>query len=339
MAVGVFVAALSFAARPAVAEDVFWVAKTQTVTTQITTYATVTPHATLEVRAGVAGVLHDLTVQPGDDVAKGAVLGHLAGPAVDALLAERQSALAGAEATLKAAQQTLAAEREKRAEQLSTRSAVDQAAAAAANALANRDSARVALSAAQDMTNVHAPQSGRVLTLAAAAGERVEPGQTILTLLPAEDLWLRASFYGVDADRVRAGMPGQFVPASGGAPVAVTVRAVVGALRPDGGRTVNLVATAATPAWLDGESGTVTVDVGTVTGVAVPTRALILDQAHWWVVVHTATGDKPQEVTPGPKSGELTLIEGGLAPGTAVVVANAYLEFHRGISERYQPPD
>ena len=72
---------------------------------------------------------------------------------------------------------------------------------------------------------------------------------------------------------------------------------------------------------------------------AVPTRALILDQGKWWVMVHTATGDHPQEVIPGPTRGWQTFIAHGLEPGTEVVVDNAYLEFHRSISQRYQPPD
>ncbi|MDE2228781.1 MAG: efflux RND transporter periplasmic adaptor subunit [Alphaproteobacteria bacterium] len=339
MAVGALVAALTFAARPAGAEDALWVAKAQTIAMRVTAYGDVEPRSVLRLRAGVDGMLRDVSVQPGDDVAAGAVLGRLAGPPIDALLGARRAALAAAEATVKGAQQELAIERQKLAARLSTRGAVDKAEAAVSNARANRDSARAELSAAEDMAVLHAPQAGRVLTLNAAAGEHVAVGETLLTLLSAKDLWLRATLYGADANIVRAGMPGQFVPASGGAAIPVKVRAVVGALDRDGGRTVNLTAANDAPGWLDGEAGTVTVDAGTVSGVAVPTRALILDRAHWWVVVHTAKGDKPQMVTPGPRSGALTLIESGLAPGTAVVVANAYLEFHRGISERYQPPD
>lgn len=333
-------AALTVVARPAGAADALWVAKPQTISLQITAYADVEPRSVLRLRAGVAGMLQDVSVQPGDDVAVGQVLGRLAGPPVDALLGARKAALAAAEATLKGAQQELAIERQKLAARLSTRGAVDKAEAAVSNAQANRDSARAELGAAEDMAIVHAPQAGRVLTLNAAAGEHIASGETMMTLLPADNLWLRATCYGSEANHIRADMPGQFVPASDGAAIPVKVRAVVGALDRDGGRTVNLIAAGIdAPGWLDGEAGTVTIDAGTVTGVAVPTRALILDQAKWWVVVHTAKGDIPLPVTPGPSRGALTLIESGLAPGTAVVVANAYLEFHRGISERYQPPD
>jgi len=332
-------AALTAAPRPAGAADALWVANSQTFALHITAYADVEPRSVLRLRAGVAGMLQDVTVQPGDDVAAGQVLGRLAGPPVDALLGARKAALAAAEATLKGARQELAIEHQKLAARLSTRGAVDRATAAASNAQANRDSARAELSAAEDMAIVHAPQASRVLTLNAAAGEHIAAGETLLTLLPANDLWLRATLYGADADVVRASMPGQFVPAGGGAAIPVKVRAVVGALNRDGGRTVNLTAAGAAPGWLDGEAGTVTLDAGTLSGVAVPTRALILDQAKWWVLVHTAKGDVPQAVTPGPSQGALTLITQGIAPGSAVVVENPYLEFHRGISEHYQPPD
>ena len=73
--------------------------------------------------------------------------------------------------------------------------------------------------------------------------------------------------------------------------------------------------------------------------VSVPTRALVLDQGQWWVLVHSSTGDHRQAVVPGPARGWRTFIERGLEPGVQVVVENAYLEFHLGISKNYQPPD
>ncbi|MDE2165956.1 MAG: efflux RND transporter periplasmic adaptor subunit [Alphaproteobacteria bacterium] len=330
---------LVIATPPANAADALWTARTQTVSRQIVAYATVEPRSILRLRAGAAGIVENLTVQPGDRVAASAELGRLTGPAIDALLAARRAALDGAAATLKNAQQELAIERQKFAGHLATRGAVARAVAALSNAQANRDSAQAAFTAAEDMATIRAPQAGRVLAVDAFSGERVAVGETLLTLLPANDLWLRATAYGTDAAAIGAGMSGQFTPADSGPAIPVKVRSVVGALRPDGGRTVNLDAANPAAAWLDGETGTVTLDAGTLSGVAVPTRALILDQAKWWVVVHTAKGDVKQEVTPGPSRGALTLITHGLAPGSAVVVGNPYLEFHRGIGERYQPPD
>ena len=341
-AAGILVAGWVLWAQPAGAADAapgLSTAKTETIVAHVTAYAVVEPRAVLKLRAGVPGMLRDLTVQPGDAVAEAAVLGHLAGPEVDASLAARQAALATAEATLKAAQQQLDIQRAKAAGRLATRGDVDQAVAAVSKATAERDRAGAALSAAQDMASLRAPSAGRVLALDAASGERVQAGETILTLVPADDLRLRAAFYGADADRLRPGMPGRFVPAGGAAAIPVKLRAILGALRPDGARMVDMVAADAAPQWLDGQAGMVTVDTGAITGVAVPTAALILDQAQWWVLVHDGDRDTPQKVTLGPRRGGVTLIESGLAPGAAVVVANPYLRYHRGISGRYQPPD
>lgn len=330
---------LAIAAMPAHAADKLWIAKAQTMSRQIVGYATVEPRAVLQLRAGVAGTIANLTTQPGDTVAANAVLGQLTGPSIDTLLAARRAAVITADAAFKVAQQELTIQHQKFAARLSTRDAVAHAAAALSNAQADRDSAHAALAAAEDMTSIRAPQAGRVLTVEAYTGQRVDAGETMLTLLPANDLWLRATIYGTDADAISAGATGQFVPAGGSAAIPVKVRSVAGALRPDAGRTVNLEPAAGVPGWVDGETGTVTLDAGTLTGVVVPSRALILDQAKWFVLLHTAKGDVPQEVAPGPSRGGLTLITAGLAPGSAVVIEDAYLKFHRGISEHYQPPD
>jgi hypothetical protein len=71
----------------------------------------------------------------------------------------------------------------------------------------------------------------------------------------------------------------------------------------------------------------------------VPTRALILDQGTWWLLVHTPQGIRRQAVVPGPSRGESTLIEKGLHPGAEIVVDNAYLLFHRDFSKSFQAPD
>lgn len=328
----------ALAARPALAAGGVWIAPAQTIATQLTAYAQVEPKAIVRLRAGEAGVLQGFAVRPGDLVAVGAVLGRLSGPPVEAVLAARKADLSAAEAALTAAQQALAIERQNLAARLSTRGAVLKAEAAVAEAQARLASTRAQASAAEDMMVLRAPRAGRVLTIA-AAGERVGEGETLLTMEPTNDLWLHAAVYGPEAGAVRVGMTGDFTPADGGAPIPVTVRAIAAALRPDGGRTVDLDADDGPAPWRNGEAGTVTIKTGTLKGVAVPTRALILDEAQWWVLVHTAAGDKPQRVTPGPSRGALTLVEKGLAPGTAVVVENAYLEFHRDVAERYQPPD
>ncbi len=331
-------AALALLALPAFAGDALWTAGVASVPIETTAFGVVAPRAVITVRAGETGFLQDFLAQPGDAVSAGAVLARLSGPSIDVTLAARQSAQASAEAALEAAQKGLASEREKGTERLATQAAVATAAAAASEAEARLATARAQLAEAQDLATLEAPQAGRVLTVAAASGERIDAGQPVLTLEPIDDLRLRASFYGTEADAIRPGMTGEFASADGGAAMPVKVRAVVGALQSDGGRLVELTAEDAATPWINGEAGTVTIPIGKLSGVTVPTRALILDQAKWWVLVHTTQGDQPQSVALGPSHGALTLITRGLAPGTQVVVANAYLGFHRGIGAHYQPP-
>jgi cobalt-zinc-cadmium efflux system membrane fusion protein len=281
-------------------------------------------------------------------VKAGEILAALDGPEILSLLVDREGAVRSAQAQLNAAERTLAIERRKLSVQMSTQQAVAAEQSAAAAATAAFSAAQAQLRVAQDMRTLRAPSAGTVLAVNAADGEHVTGGQTILTLEAANRLWLAAVYYGADAAAIRVGMGGKFEPASGGAAVPVTVAAVSAALAPDGGESVGLVPmdhppTAADRAvaapWSNGQRGTVTIQGATRSLVAVPTRALILDQARWWVLVLTPKGLRSQPVVPGPSSGWDTFIERGLSPGQQVVVQNAYLEYHRGIAQRYTPPD
>lgn len=73
--------------------------------------------------------------------------------------------------------------------------------------------------------------------------------------------------------------------------------------------------------------------------VAVPTRALVLNQGKWWVMVRTAKGDRAQEVVPGQTQGWETFIVSGLPAGARVVVNNAYLLYHASVLEQFEIPE
>ncbi len=280
--------------------------KARSVSARYRAYGRVVPLALARLRAAEPGVIAGLDAVPGQAVAAGAVLGRLTGPEIAARLARRGGAVASAAAQLQAAERSLAAEREQRA--------------------------------AQSGAVLRAPESGAVLVLAAANGERVARGQTVLTIVPAHRLWLKAIYYGTAAGKIHRGMSGYFTPADGSAPIAVEVVSVLPIARPAGGRPIGLKPRAAVR-LLAGEAGTVTLDGAPLSGVAVPTRALILDRGRWWVLVHTIQGDERRAVAPGPSFGDWTLITHGLPVGTAVVVTDAYLKFHRDVARRYQPPD
>lgn len=312
--------------------------RVQPVAVQYEAYGRVQPIAVLPVIAGQAGIVTGLRIVPGSPVTPGEMLATLAGPEIQSLLVSRQGALRSATSALTSARRALATERDKLAAHLTTRVAVGAAESALAAATAEFQTAQAQLADAQAKSALRAPSAGRVLALDAADGERVAAGQTIATLQTGGRLWLMASFYGADAASIRLGMSGVFQPASGGAPVPVKVAAVGATIGPDGGEEVGLVSRDA-GAWLNGQWGAVTIQGGTRPMIPVPTEALILDQARWWILVHTVRGDRAQPVVPGPTRGWQTFIEGGLEPGQQIVVRNAYLEYHRGISASYTPPE
>lgn len=304
------------------------VVHTQSVTRHYRSYAQVRPIGVTEVHAVEAGVIERL-VLPGARVKAGQVLAVLAGPQAEALLAARRGAL-------RAASLQLDADRRKLAARLVTRQrvAADEAA---------YEAARGQLQVAEQTLTVRAPAKGDVLAVDAADGEQVAAGQLILSVRTGR-LWLKAIYYGTDALAIHPGMSGVFKGISGTAmPVRVsTVSATVG---PDGGEQVGLFpkvapgrgVAALARLWRSGQWGTVTLNGAARSMVAVPNRALILDRAHWWVLVRTAHGDRRQMVMPGPSRGWLTFIAHGLAPGEHVVVQNAYLNFYRDISSRFAP--
>jgi multidrug efflux pump subunit AcrA (membrane-fusion protein) len=302
------------------------------VTESFRAYGQVEPIAVTQVSAVEAGIVQRL-VLPGEAVHAGQVLAVLGGPQAQALLARGRGAL-------RAASIQLAADRRKLAAQLVTRQrvAADEAAF---------EAARGRLQVALQTLTLRAPANAEVLAVEAADGEQIGAGQPILTLQTGRP-WLRATYYGASALAIHAGMRGEFQPASGSA-IPVRVRTVAQTLTPDGGTQVGLLPLTShdggagrallARAWRSGMWGTVTLTGATRPVIEVPTRALILDRAHWWVLVRTAQGEQRRQVVPGATDGWMTAIDAGLRAGEQVVVANAYLEFHRGISRHYLPPD
>lgn len=314
------------------------------VTEHYRAFARVEPIAILPMRAAAAGVVSKLRVLPGSQVRPGETLATLDGPQIESLLANRRGALRSARAQLAAVRRALDIERRQLAGHLSTVQSVAAAQSAVAAATASFQGAQARLRTAERARALRAPSAGTVIAVRAANGEQVSEGETLLTLQPDGSLWLDAQYYGVEARAIHVGMTGRFEPASGGTVIPVRVATVSAGLAPDGGESVGLLAIdghshGVTARWISGEWGSVTLDGATRRMIAVPTRALILDRARWWVLVRGAGGDRPRAVIPGPTRGWNTFIESGLRPGQQVVVENAWLEFHRGIARRYRPPD
>jgi len=314
------------------------VAQRQTLSVPFTAYGAVEPTSIVTVSFVDSGTVSDLHVLPGSPVTAGQVLARLSGPQMQALLTQRETALQSAQAHFDAAAHALATARGQLATHLSTRQAVDTAVSELAAARAGVQTAQAQLAEAHASEAIKAPIAGSVVAVQAANGEQAHAGQALLTISPRGPLWVRAKYYGDDASALQVGMTGRFAPAGGGPAIPVSVATIAPAVGTDGGLQVGLVPTS-NMHWMSGQWGTVTLVGPSTQFVMVPTAALILDRGEWWVLVHTASGDRPRRVVPGPARGWQTGIVSGLQPGEQVVAQDAFLEYHRGIAENYQPPD
>lgn len=335
VAAGAFASTANTAVRDAVT------VRMQPLTHSLRAYAQVEPTAVIRVRAAEAGVLGDLQVLPGSPVTRGEVLAKLGGPSMQALLVARAAALRSAQAREAAAAKVLAIAHQQLATHLGTRQQIETAQSELAAAQSALRTAQTQLEEAHRLQTLRAPAAGTVIAVNAANGEQALPGETVVTMLPAGKLWIRAAFYGADAGMLHPGMSGLFHPAGGDAPIPVRVAEIAPNLAPDGGRSVGLVpvSPAASAAWISGEWGEVALDGTTRQLAVIPTAALILDRGHWWVLVRSPQGDRPRQVIPGPARGWQTWIVSGLHPGEQVVAQDAFLEYHRGIAQTFQPPD
>jgi RND family efflux transporter MFP subunit len=309
------------------------------ITPQIRAYAQVQPISLLPLNAAETGVLSGLSVVPGMQVHAGEKLASLQGPGIRSQILQDEANARSARVQLSAAEKTLAVQRQQIRTHLSTRETLHQAESAAAQAQAKLDNAQSRLDAVRQLAAIIAPVDSVVAALNSANGELVSAGQTVVTLQPSQALWLRGSYYGGNLNQIRTGMSGVFRPSDGGAPIPIRVRAMAGVINPGGGESILMTPRHSPVRWINGESGTVSLHLPPVKAVVVPTRALILNQGRWWVMVRTSRGDHPQAVVPGPVQGWNTSIMQGLAPGAEVIVKNAYLLFHAKIAEHFQIPD
>jgi RND family efflux transporter MFP subunit len=332
--------AIVIAALPAMGQTSGTVAaRARSITPHIRAYAQVQPIGTLPLNAAENGVLSGLSIVPGMHVHAGQKLASLQGAGIQSQISQDEATLRSARTQLAAAEKTLAIQREQMRAHLSTRESLHRAVSAVAQAQANFDNAQSRLGTVHQLASITAPVNSIVMALDSANGELVSAGQAVVTLQPAGDLWLRATYYGKDLSQIHTGMSGTFSPSDESAPVAVRVQSLSGVMSAGGGESIMMTPLHSPVRWINGEFGTVTLNALPIKAVGVPTRALILNQGHWWVMIHTSHGDHPQEVVPGRSRGWDTYITQGLAPGTQVIVKNAYLLFHASITEHFQIPD
>lgn len=324
---------------PAVAQPTYVTVQPQAVSTTVEAYGQVQPIADLPVKSPAAGIVSDVASLPGAALKPGDILAKLTGPEVEAALARAEAAIDSATAKRAAAKKTLQMLQSQLASHLSTAQQVAEAEAALADATGAMATAKAERATATLTATVRSPVAGTLVAWNAAAGERVAAGDRLATIEPRDQLWIEATLYGGEASTVHPGQRATFEPTAFGKPGVVEVVSTAPTRGGSGDVTVGLRPVPPNPGWRRGQFGRVIFQSAEAHLVAVPTQALILDQGKWWVLVHSAQGDRPVEVVPGPARGWQTFLRRGLPGGTQIVAQNAYLEFHRQIASRYQPPD
>lgn len=298
-----------------------------------TLFAHVEPVHVLVVRAASTGTLMHVTVRPGAYVHAGERLARLGGASYRAALDSSRARLTAAKKTVALARNRLKATRS-RYPVLSNRLALDQAKQALAQAEARLVKARTRFLAIKAQGTIDAPVAGTVSEMLTSDGGRVVPGDGIADIHPAGSLWLRGAVYGGAVRAMHTGMHGAFQPSGGGSPIAVRVTSLIPSDVNDGVG-IALAATAKTPHWFDGESGLVSLQRHSPTELAVPTRALVLDHGHWWVLKVSNHEFRPVRVKPDGSRDGWTWIAAGVKSGERVVSSGAYRIFHRNFSKRY----
>lgn len=302
-------------------------------------YGQIKPIHDITVRSQLQGIVEKLAVVPGESIKQGQMIAQITGPSYQAAIRQAQAAVVHAQAQLKLATQ-LVQGIDQLPKGLRTRPKMQKAAAAVTEAHSDLNSAKAQRVKLRSAAQIKAPAAGIAVAVQAANGERVAAGDRLIKMQPAGKLWLKADYYGSDIAKLHPGMKGLFHPASGSPTIVVTLLHVVPPQKADGAVEVVCLPANHPPAgWRNGAAGRLELLGKTLAAIRVPTSSLVMDQAHWWVLVHDAKGDHPQAVTPGPSAGESTLITSGLKPGEQVVVHDAYLRYHRNFAKQYTPPD
>ena len=301
------------------------------------TFAQVEPKRIFKLAASIPGLVTALGIRPGDPVHKGDMLARLAGPDLVARLEAARQAVVADKAARQSARQVLASVRQKQGERLATRAALARANLELQQSDSRLKSDRSRLQALQARTQLLAPGDGQVIKVATANGDYVKAGQTLVEIMPSRDLWLSAKLYGRQGMDVQAGQKGRFQPDDQGPAIAVTVATVMP--EPAGGWQLYLTPQGTGPAWFAGEAGQLILAGATRKLPAVPTRAMIMDQGRWWLMVEGPKGAHPERVTPAASRNGWTWLQSGVSADQRVLVKGAYQAFHRDFSSQYSNPD
>jgi multidrug efflux pump subunit AcrA (membrane-fusion protein) len=280
-------------------------------------------------------------------VPAGTVVGQLTGPYFRALWQQQKARVQQTMANETSAARLVQIEKKTLKDQISTQQTLVSAKQNLALAQAQRCIAQASLNALAQEAVLRAPTTGIVTHIEQGSGSFVQTGTAIAEITPTSQWLLQAQFFPTQSapmalNQIKPGQQGWFLPLDSHHKIAVRVVSILPKDVRNGALPVilePLAPLAVTDNWLIGQTGQVHLVGAQFSAVSVPTRALILDQGQWWVLVKTPAGWQRQKVRIGVSTGENTAIIAGLRAGTVVLVEQAYLEFHRDFATRYQQPD
>ncbi|HHZ19847.1 MAG TPA: efflux RND transporter periplasmic adaptor subunit [Firmicutes bacterium] len=299
---------------------------------------TIQPETEVVLQPRVSGRLLSLTIEEGQYIQAGAVIGEIDAESLRIQLQQSLSTLAEVEASVQQAEvnaSRLKLERDRYYElyqkkyvsaseyenansaYLAAQAALEGVRAKQAAAAKNHELLQIQL---RD-TKITSPISGYVLKKYATAGANLTTGSTIATIVPLHRVKLAFWVEQAQAGRIRQGMPVQFTPDAGKNRV---YHGTVGPINPTYNtetRTLELIAFLDNPGLelLPGMFGNTRIALGIKENVlAVPTVALISKEGQQGIYVVNATG-----------LAEFRPVETGLS-------AQGYVEILAGLSPREQ---
>lgn len=180
------------------------------------------PERQAQLRAELSGAVVSVQVDRGERVARGALLGRIDDTSVrDAFLSARSSATTAEQAEAVARRNVERSEALLRAGAISE-SALEDARLQLEMATSQRADARARLSQAQSQlgkTELRAPFAGVVAERAVSAGDVVQPGTLLFTVVDPGSMRLEGAVPAFDLGGVRAGAPVEFTVSGYGARV------------------------------------------------------------------------------------------------------------------------
>jgi Cu(I)/Ag(I) efflux system membrane fusion protein len=174
---------------------------------------------------------------------------------------------------------------------------------------------------------VRAPSAGYVVGIQAVLGMYATEEMVLYEISDQSRVWVVGSVFPADIPRVRAGMSGRFVPATGDEPVA----GVVELIEPEVGattRTARLRLAVDNPdlRLRPGQYGDILIDLPGREALVVPRDAVVDTGEHQYVFVDRGEGRlEPRPVRAGGLFDEQREVVEGLSPGDVVVTRGAFL--------------